>query len=235
MSQEGREGVRSGEESCVTEATGNEKLKKAIGESNGKTPVAKAKKSDDCFPFEPYLRLLPDESVLGHLGVKYLTLCALLNGFKFEYTLPDQDFESVDVKVTAKSRGTIVPFRMSTMAFQVKCTSKLRTPGNDGRIAFSVDEGTYHYLRAEVQNPRLLLLVETVETPGERVFWDSDHLSTRLRGYWSNPLCWEPLTWKPAETKKTIYFPKSNVFDATALHKLMGYSVRRELLPEQLQ
>lgn len=126
----------------------------------------------------------------------------------------DYDRDGVDIRI--QSGGSMRP----AIDLQLKATINLGAPSN-GFFRFPLNRRNYDLLRIETQTPRLLVVLDL---PREETRWltiTRDELVLRRRAYWLNLRGQEERT---NQDSITVYIPEGNLFDVSALIRLMSQS-----------
>lgn len=126
----------------------------------------------------------------------------------------DYDRDGADIRI--QSGGSMRP----AIELQLKATINLGVP-NNGFFHYSLNRRNYDLLRIETQTPRLLVVLDL---PREETRWMTitrEELVLRRRAYWLNL---RGQAERSNQDSITVYIPEVNLFDVSALTKLMGQS-----------
>ncbi len=137
----------------------------------------------------------------------------------YQIVEPPVDRDSVDGVLMGDSG------RRPRIEFQAKATSRDLIRGE--RVAFPLSIKNYDDLRADVQTPRILIVVLMPDNETEWLAQTDAELCLRCCGYWLS------LANRPAEVNSdnvTVHIPLANVFSSSQLADLMGKAERGETL-----
>lgn len=144
----------------------------------------------------------------------YIHAVASAAGYSFQIASRALDFDGIDA-ILAGSGGGII--RYPRLELQVKCTS-MPVLG-DEFIRYVLELKNYNELRVEnVQTPRLLVVVFVPENLDSWLHQSQDELCMRHCGYWLS-LRGQPATQN--QTSITVYIPRQNIFNVSALKGIM--------------
>ena len=132
------------------------------------------------------------------------------------YATSEYDFDRDGVDLRIQAGGAMRP----ALEFQLKATVNLREP-EDGHVRFHLNRRNYDLLIADVQTPRLLMVLDLPRDENDWMTITSEGLILRRRAYWLNLK-------GSAETTNlssvTFSIPETNLFDVDNLHMLMEQS-----------
>lgn len=157
-------------------------------------------------------------------SLAYVRVLATVTGYSFAVPNPDDD--SIDCRVGAAGRlGDAALVCSPRIDLQLKATSEAVLKRD--RVVFRLPRKNYDDLRdPDPLVPRLLVVLIL---PRELERWlDQNEERTLLRcaAYWHS-LAGMP---ESQARKKTVYLPRSNLFAAETLQRLMGQVSRKEKL-----
>lgn len=145
-------------------------------------------------------------------GVAYIHAVAALSGF-LSHEPPDID--SVDI--TISSPGKTWRYSKPTLDVQSKCTERARDLGD--RIAFDLEIKNYNDLRdPDVISPRILVVTIVPHDLQEWHLLTENELVLRRCAYWTSI---EGEAETDNDYTKTVYLPKTNLFDVAALRHMI--------------
>ncbi len=115
--------------------------------------------------------------------------------------------------------------RRPRVEFQAKATSRDLT--RDDRVSFPLPIKNYDDLRADVQTPRILIVILMPDDETEWLSQTDEQLCLRYCGYWLS------LANQPAVVNNdnvTVHIPLANIFSSSQLANLMDKAERGERL-----
>lgn len=171
--------------------------------------------------------MLSDNDVKEELSYLYAHAAATHNAYSTERMLKDRD--SVDIMVCAKGRVDPTSYILSPrIELQLKGTSQEICGEN---FPFKLSIKNYNDLRANSMIPRLLVVFTLPDLHQERVSFTSEYLMLNGRAFWLSLAGYEDSN---NEFNKTVYIPVKNVFDNSALRKLMIAASKREAFSNEI-
>ncbi len=153
-------------------------------------------------------------------GLSLAYVRALAAGAGFSTSVPEQDRDSVDLRVMASG-----PQRPA-LDLQLKATTNLGK-SESGQFSFSLSIKNYNDLRIETQTPRLLVVIELPQDQSQWLTVTPEELVLRRRAYWmSLQRGYEEVI---GQETKTVYIPEGNLFDVATLQSLMERSRKGDI------
>ena len=127
----------------------------------------------------------------------------------------DLDRDGIDMRIQAG--GAMRP----ALDLQLKATSNLGQPGNDGCFGFRLNSRNHNLLCIPVQTPRLLVVLDLPQDREQWMTLTEDRLVLRRRAYWLDLRDREETS---NLSDVTVRIPEVNGFDVDQLRDLMERS-----------
>ena len=137
---------------------------------------------------------------------------------------PEVDNDSVDLELCMKDIPNCRRTR-GRVAIQLKCTHTVDRSKDE--IAFALPVKNYNDLRADVMEPRLLVLVCVPEDCEDWTKQTEDQLCLHHCAYWLS-LAGKPET--DNDSTVTVHIPRKNVFSVDFLKEAMRHSANGEMI-----
>ena len=150
-------------------------------------------------------------------SLAYINAVATQAGYQM--VEPSVDRDSVDGVLMGDSG------RRPRIEFQAKATSRDLIRGE--RVSFPLSIKNYDDLRADVQTPRILIVVLMPDNETEWLAQTDEELCLRCCGYWLSLADRPPVV---NSDNVTVHIPLANVFSSSQIADLMGKAERGETL-----
>ncbi|WP_428261083.1 DUF4365 domain-containing protein [Haliangium sp.] len=138
----------------------------------------------------------------------------------FQVVEPNVDHDSID-GILMSDRG-----RRPQIHFQAKATSNQELLGEE-HLAFPLSSKNYDDLRADIINPRVLIVVLIPVSEKQWLSASEKQLSLRRCGYW---MSLRGFPAKPDQGSVTVHVPRAQRFDSEALIAMMDRVEQERML-----
>lgn len=157
--------------------------------------------------------LLTSQDQEEALSRVYVSAVAARAGFVT--STPDVDRYGIDMRIQAGGR------MRAALEFQLKATTNLAAPNDDGFIHFPLKVKNYNALREDTQTPSILVVLDLPKDPSQWVTVTEESLVLKRRAYYLSLQGREETV--NTETI-TVKIPQGNLFNVDNLHRLMKQS-----------